>query len=357
MRASLHTRGITNFIAITIAVSLYSSVLAREASALPQHLSKTGLYVAGSISQIRTEHLAFSPQYPLWSDGATKRRWLSLPPRTAIDASNPDAWEFPRGTRLWKEFSFGRAIETRFIERLSDGTWRYATYIWNAEGTDAVLAPASGLANLPLSNLPGHGETPARYDVPAEADCRACHEGNAVPVLGFSTLQLSPDRDPLAPHADIAGAKIEQTDLAMLVARGLLKNLPRSYIEHPPRINAATPTERAAIGYLHGNCGHCHNDLGSLAPLELSLSQTQSTQSATTLRSLVGEHSRFRMQGVDQHVVPGRAASSALIVRMQSRNPLMQMPPIGTNKIDTEALTLIERWINHDLSLQPENTP
>jgi hypothetical protein len=63
------------------------------------------------------------------------------------------------------------------------------------------------------------------------------------------------------------------------------------------------------------------------------------------------------MQGVDQRVVPGRAASSALIVRMQSRSPLMQMPPIGTNKIDTEALTLIERWIDHDLLLQPENTP
>jgi mono/diheme cytochrome c family protein len=173
-------------------------------------------------------------------------------------------------------------------------------------------------------------------------------------VLGFSTLQLSPDRDPLAPHVEIARA--DQVDLRTLVARGLLKNLPQSYRDRAPRIDAPTPTARAAIGYLHGNCGHCHNDLGSLAPLELSLSQTQSAQSDATLRSLIGEASRFRTPGVDHRVVPGRASSSALVVRMRSRNPLAQMPPIGTTVIDTEALALIERWINNDLSSQ-ENNP
>ena len=93
------------------------------ATALPMHLSQTGLYVPGSTTQVRADNLPFSPQYPLWSDGATKRRWLHIPRGTFIDASQPDAWEFPRGTRLWKEFSQGRRIETRLIERLHDGTW------------------------------------------------------------------------------------------------------------------------------------------------------------------------------------------------------------------------------------------
>jgi mono/diheme cytochrome c family protein len=136
----------------------------------------------------------------------------------------------------------------------------------------------------------------------------------------------------------------------------LVKNLPQSYVDQAPRIDATTPTERAVLGYLHGNCGHCHNDLGSLAPLELSLAQTHSTRAAGALRSLVGESSRYRAHGVEQRVAPGRAASSALIVRMRSRNPLSQMPPIGTTVIDTEALALIERWINNDLSSQ-ENHP
>ena len=70
---------------------------------LPQRLSDTGLFVRGTTT-VRAEHIAFSPQYPLWSDGTGKRRWISLPPGTSIDASRPDAWEFPVGTRLWKEF-------------------------------------------------------------------------------------------------------------------------------------------------------------------------------------------------------------------------------------------------------------
>jgi mono/diheme cytochrome c family protein len=54
---------------------------------LPRLLSETGLYVRGSTSEVRPEHLFFVPQYPLWSDGATKRRFVSLPPGSRIDAS------------------------------------------------------------------------------------------------------------------------------------------------------------------------------------------------------------------------------------------------------------------------------
>ena len=114
------------------------------------HLSETGLYAAGSATAVRADNLPFSPQYSLWSDGATKRRWLHIPPGTSIDASRPDEWDFPPGTKLWKEFSHGRRVETRLIERLDDGTWRYATYVWNEEGTDARLAPAAGIRALPV---------------------------------------------------------------------------------------------------------------------------------------------------------------------------------------------------------------
>jgi mono/diheme cytochrome c family protein len=350
MPALFHTRRFTSGIAtiawLLVVGRVTASDMSRENTELRQRLSETGLFVAGSTSEVQSQNLAFAPQYPLWSDGAIKRRWIYLPPGTSIDATNPDAWEFPRGTKFWKEFAHGHPIETRFIERLNDGSWRYATYVWNAQGTDAELASPKGMAIA----VAGKG----RYDVPAEDDCRACHEGNAIPVLGFSALQLSPDRDPLAPHAEVARA--EHVDLRTLLARGLLKNLPQSYIEHAPRIDAATPTARAVLGYLHGNCGHCHNNIGSLAPLELSLAQSQSSRSADALRTLIGESSRFRTHDVDQRVAPGRAASSALVVRMRSRNPLSQMPPIGTSVIDVEALALIERWINNDL-LPQENNP
>ena len=105
--------------------------------AAPQDLRETGLYADAETLQIDPKHLAFSPQYPLWTDGAAKRRWISLPPDSAIDASDPDAWIFPVGTRLWKEFSFnGRRVETRYMERRPDGQWLYAAYAWSADGRE-----------------------------------------------------------------------------------------------------------------------------------------------------------------------------------------------------------------------------
>jgi hypothetical protein len=305
-------------------------------------LSETGLYAAGGADRVREDVLPFAPQYPLWTDGATKRRWIRLPPGKAIDGSRPDAWEFPVGTRLWKEFAFeGRPVETRFIERLRDGTWRYATYLWNADGTDAVLAPARGVPGG-VEVRPGQ-----RHVVPGAIDCRACHEGRPTPVLGFGTLQLSPDRDPGAPHAETPpeGA----VDLRALVDRGLLRGLPRSLVTTPPRIAAPTPTARAALGYLHANCGTCHNGDGPLASLGLALAQEVGrADAAEALLDTVTRPSQFRIPGQPgptYRVVPGAPELSALPFRMRARDPFSQMPPLGTAVVDEVGVALIERWI------------
>src|SRR5215475_12364342 len=142
---------------------------ARASRPFPEHLRDTGLYAPGGRDAPGAGVLPFSPQYPLWSDGAEKRRWVRLPPGTRIDARDPDGWVFPVGTRLWKEFSLGRRVETRMLERTRQG-WRYATYVWTEDGTDAVLASADGIPGVAL----GSGAT---WTIPGEADCRACHEG------------------------------------------------------------------------------------------------------------------------------------------------------------------------------------
>ena len=349
----MHTK---RFIAITVVLvglglALPDAIAQKPANPAPQRLRDTGLFDGDPRGGVAPGVLAFSPQYPLWSDGATKRRWIALPPGTFIDAARPDAWEFPRGTRLWKEFSVGARVETRLIERLQDGSWRYATYVWNEAGTDAVLAPPEGLVLKPRAGG-------RRYVIPAESDCRACHEGAAVPLLGFSALQLSSDRDPLAPHAESAGS----VDLRALVARGWLRNLPPRMIDKPPRIAASTPTERAALGYLHGNCGHCHgrpDDVGASVPVAVLLAQSvaEANSALDVLRSLVSTRSRFRPAGAQQDpqiVVPGASHASVLPQRMRSRDPRVQMPPLGTEIPDSEALALIERWINN---LQPPQEP
>jgi hypothetical protein len=251
------------------------------------------------VTQVRAGNEAFAPQFPLWTDGQAKRRWISLPPGTRVDTSNPDKWEFPRGTRAWKEFTgpAGRN-ETRMIERLPNGEWRFVSYAWNAAGTEATLAPDDGI--------------PAR-GIPSRADCLACHEGVATPLLGYSAVQLTP---------------------------GL--------IEGP------SPQMRAALGYLHGNCGHCHN-AEALPALDLHLNQQASDPHGSaerTLASLVNRESKFRPHGAAsslQRVVAGNAAASLLVARMRSRDPLTRMPPLGVALVDEQGLATLERWIERDL--------
>lgn len=332
---------------------LFAAALATSAG-LPQHLSETGLYSDAAPGKIHPQAMSFTPQYPLWSDGTTKRRWLRLPPGTSIDARNADAWKFPPGTRLWKEFSFGRPIETRFIERLADGSWRYSTYVWNEQGTEAKLAPEKGILALPVVSAPG-----GKYRILAQADCRACHEAANVPVLGVSALQLSPDRDPMAANAvPLAPGDV---DLPTLVSRRDVVNLPSDLLTHPPRISARTPLERAALGYLHGNCGHCHSraDSDPLVPVDLVLEQSvagANDASAVVLATLVDAHGHYRMPGAQSLVAPGHPELSTLALRIKTRNPMARMPPLGTSVPDPQGIALLEKWIT-DLPPKKEAPP
>jgi hypothetical protein len=328
------------------ALAFAALACARGAPAVPRRLSETGLYADLATHAVRPENLPYDPQYPLWTDGAEKRRWIFLPPGSAIDASQPDAWVFPRGTKLWKEFSFGRRVETRYMERAADGSWIYASYVWDDEGRDAALAPTRGLARA-AAIRPG-----VAHDVPGLSDCKACHQGRATEVLGFDALQLSPDRDPLAPHAapDPGGV-----DLPALVARGLVRGLPGELLARPPRVAARSPRERAALGYLYGNCSHCHRADGPLAPLGLALEIGVATApgGAPALLTAVGRASRWRLPGAEAgqtlRIAPGAPERSALAARMQAHGPLARMPPIGTSLVDDDAVRLVDAWIREDL--------
>lgn len=296
-------------------------VLALAPGLPPARLSETGLFADIATRAIAADVLPFSPQYPLWTDGATKQRWIRLPEGTAIDARDPDAWVFPVGTRLWKQFSFGRDVETRMIERGADGRWSYASYAWDEHGSDALLVPERGRKNA-CETQPGKF-----HDIPGRMDCRACHEAGPNRVLGFSALQLSGDRDPLALHSEQPQAGT--LDLAALVERGLVRGLPAEYLQTAPRIEARTPRERAALGYLQANCSHCHNSRGELAPL--------------------GLHLDSRLVGGTSPLDSLRPRAELLQQRMASREPLTQMPPLGTHLADAEALEFIRAWIREEL--------
>jgi cytochrome c553 len=266
-------------------------------------------------------------------------RWMALPAGSAIDGTDPDHWVFPVGTKLWKEFRFARAVETRFMQLGADGAWLYATYRWNEDGSDAVLAPECGVRGVCATR------ENARHDLPAVADCRACHEGTRTPVLGFSALQLASERDPLAPHAE--EPETGDLELRALIERGLLRSFDAALT---PRVAARSARERAALGYLHGNCASCHNESGPLQRLGLRLDHPLACTTPPALESTVGVASAFQRPGLTQRIAPGEPERSVLLQRLATSDALAQMPPFGRHLVDREATQLLREWIEHDLS-------
>jgi hypothetical protein len=168
-------------------------------------------------------------------------------------------------------------------------------------------------------------------------------------VLGFSALQLSPDRDPLAPHAEAPATG--DIDLFELQARGLLRNLPAPWQETAPRVAARTARERAALGYLHGNCSNCHNGTGPLQRLGLRLDHPLATAGqAPGITTTLGVASQFTRPGAATRVAAGAPDASVLVRRLAAADPLTQMPPFGRHLADRTALDLVEDWIANDLA-------
>lgn len=288
----------------------------------PTLLSQTSLYIAGT-HDIAPGHELFAPSHVLWSDGALKRRWIALPPGATIDTSDADHWRFPVGTRLFKEFSAadGTLLETRLIERIADtgdadqDFWLGA-FVWRADGSDAEFA-VDGATNV----------NNTQYDVPSQKRCPTCHRGEPGIVLGFSTMQLSG-----------AGVGLRLSDLTSRLS--------------DPVAQTPTPgdaTTAAGLGYLHANCGHCHNPSGSAWPdasmdLRLYIADTTPAQTAA-YRTAVGQPlTRFQHAGYTLRIAPGDPGASAVVYRMSTRGSLDQMPSIATEVVDPD--TSVATWID-----------
>jgi hypothetical protein len=336
--------------ACTVAATVTSVVHAaaprgRRVAGPPARLADTGLYSDFAARTVDSRNVPYSPQYPLWTDGALKARWIRLPPGTAIDARDPEVWRFPVGTKLWKEFSWSRRVETRYLERTREG-WIYATYAWTDDERDAVLVPERG-ATSTYEVAPGK-----RHALPSVADCKSCHQGGRSEILGFGALQLSPDRDPLAPGKE--PLEPGMATLPVLVERGLVRGLPRELLRQPPRIAASTPRGRAAMGYLHANCSICHDSVGPLASVGVSLRHPLDARGERDEPALaaIGQTTRFQIpgaRGANAWIVPGAPASSAVVARVESTSPVARMPPLGTQVVDAQAAALLREWIEHDL--------
>lgn len=283
----------------------------------PTRLSETGLYRDPATHTLADGVLTYDVHYPLWSDGSEKLRYLYLPPGTTIDLTQPDRWQFPVGTRAWKEFRVaGRRLETRLLEKVETG-WRMVSYVWDPAETDALATPRGAPDVL--------GTT---HDVPDMEDCRKCHRGAADGLIGVSALQLGRD------------------GVDRLVALGLI---PRATAPTGDLLPPGTGVVRDALGYLHGNCGHCHNDLHPLSRLEslrLALHVSDRVPEDTpTYRTALRFVTRHEVDGTTITIVPGMPEQSQLWARMRTVVPEARMPSVGREVVDEEAVRVVGEWI------------
>ncbi|MDB4992611.1 MAG: hypothetical protein JWM74_43 [Myxococcaceae bacterium] len=297
----------------------------------PLALGCTGLYSSWQSQTIAPDVVAFDPGIHLWSDGAEKSRWIQLPAGQQINTSNMNEWTFPVGTKLWKEFRLnGLKVETRLTWKKSASVWVRVAYAWSVDQSTATELRA-GAKNV-------RGTT---YEIPSAGDCSICHNGRLDGVLGFEAIGLS------TPGAT-------GLNMAALVAQNKLTNSPAS-----PLVIPGTPTDVAALGWLHANCGtSCHSpsnyalakDTGLF--MRLDAAKLGSVPTTDTYQTAVNVPSTFQPSAGAGffRIKPKDAAHSCIPYRDGIRDPNpgdhIQMPPLATHIVDTAGVGLVTSWID-----------
>jgi hypothetical protein len=235
-------------------------------------------------------------------------------------------------------------VETRMIHKYTNTKWFLTAYVWNDDQTDAEISAIDG----PSALISAENAKGTEHDVPGQKGCEGCHFNMADKALGFTALQLDQDD---APEGYVTLATLEEEGL-------LSEPIDR------PIVVPGTPEQQAALGYIHANCGHCHNPYSKQSGLEmqlwLQLDALTSVEDTDTYLTTVGVMNQAPQQPDLQppvRVVPGSLEESAMYWRMiqppvYPTNPEGgdHMPLIGTEIIDDEGVQLVSDWI---LSLTP----
>jgi hypothetical protein len=296
----------------------------------PTELRCTGLYSNWASLTVASNVQVYDPGLHLWSDGAVKTRWIYLPPGTKIDTSNMDEWQFPVGTKFWKQFVVdGVLTETRYLHKLGPLSWYLTTYYW-APGELTATELTTGATNVNDSG----------YEIPSQSKCTECHQGRMDDVLGFEAVSLA------SPGAT-------GLPMAALKAQDLLTAPPVAAITIP-----GTPVENAALGYLHANCGiTCHNSGNGIAGGQTQFYMRLNVADLTSVETTDTYKTGWNQLTKEYHAVPDRLAqcslaTSCVYYRMSHRDGIgdaatgTQMPPIDTHQSDLAGMATVAAWIN-----------
>ncbi|MCA9690203.1 MAG: hypothetical protein KC636_11380 [Myxococcales bacterium] len=305
-------------------------------------------FFQGKMSELKPKDgvLPFEPRSPLWSDGASKARFLVLPEGTSIQFDAGDEWVYPEGAILIKNFMFEhdrrdpsagrRIIETRLLI-YQGGEWTPHVYLWDDAQEEAVQHKIGDRIDISFIDEAGAAQT-QEYIVPNLDKCSSCHErDDAVQFLGPITHQLNFEvtRD---------GAAVNQ--LTWLADQGVFGGSIPAPTELPrladPKGDA--PLEDRARAYLHANCSHCHRPGGGANRSGLSFLAWEDeplTYGVCKIPAAAGNGSGGRRYDI----APGDPDDSIVVFRMGSLDPEVKMPELPNLVIDEFGAGLVKDWI------------
>jgi uncharacterized repeat protein (TIGR03806 family) len=303
-----------------------------------ENLSDYGFFKGTLKEQIPSDGVVlYTLNSPLFSDYASKLRFVKLPAGQSVSYNPDSVLQFPVGTAIVKTFYYPidernpkkgrRLMETRVLLHEAKG-WVALPYIWNKEQTDAVLEVAGGSDQV--SWIDGAGKKQSfEYQVPNMNQCKGCHErsGEMTPI-GPSVRQLND------------GHQLQNWETA-----GLLRGLPKDHI--PALVNysdASASLDDRVKAYLDINCAHCHNPTGPARSSGLYL--TWDSKDRTAYGFFKAPVAAGRGSGnLSYDIVPGKPEQSILHYRMASRDPGVMMPELGRQLTHHEGVELVRSWI------------
>ena len=309
---------------------------------LPATLADSGIFSDLATLKPQAGIVPYELNVPFWSDGALKRRWVSVPDITAKITFNRDGnWQFPQGSIWVKHFDLDlnngvpesrRRLETRVIVKTAGGIYG-ATYRWDDAQKNATLVPEAGMDETFVIR-DGATTRSQVWHYPARSECLTCHTAVGGWALGFNTPQLNRDAD--------SGDGV-QNQIAWLSANGYF-TAPATGLQTlrtlVPAGNTAASLESRVRSYLAANCSQCHQPGG---PTPAAFDARWSTP--TRLAGIV--NGTLNASGSDpamRVIAPGAPDSSEMLERISKRGA-EQMPPLASTVVDTNAVNLLTEWI------------
>jgi uncharacterized repeat protein (TIGR03806 family) len=312
--------------------------------ALPRRLSQTGAFKDTPRMTPADGLIPYDVVVPFWSDGAEKKRWISVPPDARITFSPTGEWTFPPGTVFVKTFLHAtndadtnslRRLETRLLVCDADGGVYGAVYQWRADNRDADLLATNRTETLSIQTAAGRRTQDWYY--PSRKDCLTCHTANAGHVLGVKTRQLN--RDFTYPSGvrenelrawsrlGLFDTNLDQTDLKALPALARLDDTTHSL-------------EDRVRSYLDANCANCHRPHGTVAYFDARYDTPLAKQNLVDGPVLFDE----RIDGA-RVIAPHDIWRSILYMRTDTTEAF-KMPPLARETIDENGTELLRQWIN-----------